>query len=213
MLKFSGTLVWSEVGDVIWVWRCQANIVSSLQSRGRRSSPLLSITAWQRRCIDAIKRLIDAIWIRCHSSSNAIRSWSSVFGCCVLLLTCRSNWSQKCSIGESSGERAGKGSTSTLFWCKKSILALAMCGRALFCWNVAPFAAIKGSTWGVRISFSVSFGVKTAVDCHKMCASICCNSAPHRYISPAKTVVTKNTIVSTMFTTSTIDSSPPIYST
>jgi hypothetical protein len=24
-------------------------------------------------------------------------------------------------------------------------LALAMCGRALSCWNVAPFAAIKGS--------------------------------------------------------------------
>jgi hypothetical protein len=43
--------------------------------------PLLTITAGQRWRIDAIKRLIDAIGIRCHSSSNAIRSWSSISGC------------------------------------------------------------------------------------------------------------------------------------
>jgi hypothetical protein len=53
--------------------------------------------------------------------------------------------------------------------------------------------------------------IPTAVDCHKLCASICCNSAPHHYTSPAKTVVTKNTIVSKTFTTSTIDYCPPIY--
>ena len=105
--------------------------------------PLLSITAWQRRCIG----------IRSHSSSNAIWSWSSVSGYCALLLTYLSNWSQRCSIGERCGKRVGQGSTSTLFWCKKSVLTLATCGRALLCWNVAPFAAIKGSTWGVRISF------------------------------------------------------------
>ena len=42
MLKFR-----SEVGDVMWVWRCQANFVSSLERRGRRSS--FSAEHWRKR--------------------------------------------------------------------------------------------------------------------------------------------------------------------
>ena len=137
--------------------------------------PLLSITAWQRRCIG----------IRSHSSSNAIWSWSSVSGYCALLLNYLSNWSQRCSIGERCGKRVGQGSTSTLFWCKKSVLTLATCGRALLCWNVAPFAAIKGSTWGVRISFLYLSALRLLLIVTR-CVSICCNSAPHHYTSPPK---------------------------
>ncbi|XP_046551576.1 cadherin-23-like [Haliotis rubra] len=66
-----------------------------------------SIQARTRRRADDVRRLITGRWILFHSSCSALARALLLAGGCGLARICLPRWSQRCSMGERSGERAG----------------------------------------------------------------------------------------------------------
>ena len=99
--------------------------------------------------MEAYRLRIISCNISDHSCCNWVsKSWNS--------RSCRSwrfKWSHTCSINDKYGDRVGQRSVATLR--RESLVTLAMCGRALSCWNMAIGSpAFRGDTCGCRISWA-----------------------------------------------------------
>ena len=97
---------------------------------------------------ERISRWILSCGMALHSSCSATASCWSVCGCRWRCRTRRSRVSHRCSIGLRSGDLEGHGKTLTLEFCRKVIVARAVWGRALSCWNICLCWSIIGRRWG-----------------------------------------------------------------
>jgi len=70
-------------------------------------------------------------------------------GCGWRIRTRLSKTSQRCSLGDRSRLNAGQGRTFTLLLVKEAGHILALCGRAVLCWNLTLWRWTNGTTMGL----------------------------------------------------------------
>ena len=111
--------------------------------------PLASLIATQRLLMD-LSIFVNTAWgRRFHCSTRAPSRSLNVWGG----LTCWRTWppssSQILSIRLRSGLGEGQSRTSTSAFLRKSCVRNAVCGLALWCWNLSPgpCLCIKGNFW------------------------------------------------------------------
>ena len=116
--------------------------------------PLAATTRSHPRHIESTNRWIKACRMLFHWCTSASRSSCSVFGWFWRWRTRLPRSSHKCSIGDRSGENAGKGSTRKWFWFRKSWQTRSTWHLALSCWKtLSKFRCCrKDRTTGSRIS-------------------------------------------------------------
>jgi len=120
-------------------WQCYLTNIGTRHQKSQEHQylvcpPPAATTATQRRLMLQISLRITHRGILAHSCWSACAR-SRTFSTSWLSLTWRPKWSHRCSIGEISGDLAGHGSTWKLFRHRASWVYLAVCGRALSCWN------------------------------------------------------------------------------
>ena len=97
--------------------------------------PLAFMTSWHLRRMESIRRRIKSWGMLFHSLKSAVWSWASVSGGFWLFLIRRPSSSQRCSIGDKSGNIAGQGNTWIWLFSKKVIEMCATWQRTLSCWK------------------------------------------------------------------------------
>ena len=100
-----------------------------------------------------------AIGMRVHSSCRT-RSRSLTLLTSFLSLTLLPRLSQRCSIGEISGDLAGQSNTFTLFVWRKFIVCRATCHRALSCWKIVACPWRRNGSnagWTISLQYRMAF--------------------------------------------------------
>ena len=123
------------------------------QSQYRVCPPLASRHSVHRHLMELMGVWIVSCGIFAHSSWAASMSSLRFRGEGCLRETA-GNWSQRCSIGDKSGDLAGQGNTIISLSSRKLIVVRAECGRALSCWKnfISGCASKNGRSTGSRIS-------------------------------------------------------------
>ena len=141
---------------------CIKNVI--LTTKYRVWLPLAVITARRRLVIDWQTFLMVLWGIFRHSSNNTVLNSSGFRGWGWRLRTRLPSSSHKCSIGFKSGDIAGQSMTLIAFVWRKFCVNLAVCARALSCWNVNPFCwlfcCINGTKTRWRISSTYLLAVR-----------------------------------------------------
>ncbi len=90
-------------------------------------------TIFLMQCNTSSSHRVDQV---VHSSSMAVRSYWILAGTGTCCCICRSRASQKCSMGDMSGEYAGHARTGMFSASRNCVQILATWGRALSCCNI-----------------------------------------------------------------------------
>ena len=107
--------------------------------------PFAAKTVRQRRLMLQTSFLMTCNGLLTHSACKA-RSRTRMLLISWRSLTWRPKWSHKCSMGEGSGDLAGRCNTLTLRMRKMFWVCLAVCGRALSCWKIQTLCCCKYGT-------------------------------------------------------------------
>ena len=146
-----------------------------------------------------------------HSSTSAACYWwmSAGWGC--LLWTRLPSSSQRCLMGDISGLNAGHGRVWICSCCRYAWYILAVCGRALSCWNKVTLGCwrMNGNTAGMRISSRYLSPVRLPW-IRKFCPIMRSDTRPNHHTRSSPPVMLYYCSISESFAISPIDTNPAI---